>query len=156
MPFSQDIEARLWPKVDPDGPVPSYRPELGSCWLWLAYIGKHGYGLFRLGGAMRLAHRVVYESVVGPIPGGLELDHLCRVRHCVRPGHLEPVTRSENQMRSPLRGSAGGLANSRKTHCPKGHPYDVVERRANGRQARRCSTCRNALQREREQRRGGR
>lgn len=143
MPVSPEIERRLWPKIDQKGPVSDYRPDLGPCWRWLAYVGKHGYGLFRLDNQMRLAHRVVYELLVGPIPAGLELDHLCRVRSCVNPKHLEPVTRSENILRSPLRASGfgGGIANSKKTHCPNGHPYDYVEHSKHG-PRRRCSICR--------------
>lgn len=63
------------------------------------------------------AHRVAYEEIMGPVPEGLELDHLCRTRSCVNPSHLEPVTHRENMNR-------GDVATRRKTHCPKGHPYD--------------------------------
>lgn len=67
-----------------------------GCWNWTAALNAFGYGRFR----GLLAHRVSYESLVGPIPDGLELDHLCRNRKCVRPEHLEPVTHDENYRRA--------------------------------------------------------
>lgn len=90
------------------------------------------------------AHRLVYELLVGPIPDGLQLDHLCRNRGCVRPDHLEPVTRRTNI----LRGTGPSAIHARKTQCPHGHPYDrTVTRR--GTTERRCSTCENARGRAR-------
>lgn len=74
------------------------------CWLW-RHAGGVGYGTARVGGRTVNAHRLAYEAFVGPVPEGLELDHLCRVRRCVNPNHLEPVTRSENMRR----GSRGRL-----------------------------------------------
>lgn len=91
---------RFWAKVDKRGPVPSYRPDLGECWVWTAGRSKAGYGTFNRGGRIYdLAHRVAYELLVGPIIEGLCLDHLCRVRHCVRPSHVEQVTWNENLRR---------------------------------------------------------
>ncbi|MGQ5576033.1 HNH endonuclease signature motif containing protein [Streptomyces sp. ECR3.8] len=71
-----------------------------ECWLWLSRKNPKGYGQMTVDGHPRSAHRVSYEAFVGPIPDGLEIDHLCRVRHCVNPSHLEPVTRSENIRRA--------------------------------------------------------
>lgn len=72
----------------------------GFCWLWTGYISK-GYGLMSMGNRVqRPAHIVVYEHLVGPIPDGLELDHLCRVKRCVNPDHLEPVTHAVNCQRA--------------------------------------------------------
>lgn len=72
-----------------------------ECWLWLGYVNtrRGGYGEVYVRGGMKLAHRAVYELLVGPIPKGLEIDHLCRTRCCVNPNHLEPVTRAENMRR---------------------------------------------------------
>jgi HNH endonuclease len=83
-----------------------------GCWLWTGTKDRDGYGKAR----GKRAHRVLYETVVGPIPAGLHIDHLCRVRHCVNRGHMEPVSQRENQR--------GGLSGVLKTHCPAGHAYD--------------------------------
>lgn len=122
---------RFWPKVDADG----------DCWVWTAGRTADGYGRFQLGHGVRvLSHRWSYEELVGPIPAGLQLDHLCKNEPCVNPDHLEPVTGRENGRRS----SAGW--NSRmKTHCPKGHPYDAANTiRAGSRRA--CRACRRSPQ----------
>ena len=91
------------------------------------------------------AHRAAYELFVGPIPSGYEIDHLCRVRDCVNPDHLEAVTRRENL----LRGDTFAATHAAKTECPRGHPYDTIT--AQG--ARRCSICHAATQRRYLQRR---
>jgi hypothetical protein len=86
----------------------------GDCWEWTGSLNK-GYGQW----SARMAHRLVWEVLVGPIPDGLTLDHLCRNSRCVNPDHLEPVTQAENNRR----GYGWPAANARKTHCPEGHPY---------------------------------
>lgn len=91
-----------------------------TCWLWPT--AKGGYGAVWFNGRTCGAHRAVYEIFHGPIPKGMELDHLCRVHSCVNPDHLEPVTHVENVMR----GKGIGVQNAAKTHCPQGHPYDDV------------------------------
>lgn len=117
-----------------------YVPEPNSgCWLWLG-PNATGYGQIKLDGKVRLAHRVSYELAKGPIPGGLEIDHLCRVRCCVNPNHLEAVTRRVNQLRG--RGAAG--TNSRKATCKRGHAFD--RRYADGK--RRCLACKRQLRAE--------
>lgn len=80
------------------GPKWEVDPETG-CWIWLRAKGKDGYGSIKRGKRSHRAHRWVYEQEVGPIPEGLELDHLCRNPSCVNPEHLEPVTKAENQWR---------------------------------------------------------
>jgi HNH endonuclease len=88
------VEQRFWAKVDQgDGT---------GCWLWTGAKLHGGYGHMRGGTADTTAHRIAYELLVGPIPKGLEIDHLCRVRACVRPDHLEPVTRAENDRRGRI------------------------------------------------------
>ncbi len=88
-----------------EGPIPEHRPDLGPCWIWQRALSTTGYalgGFKRLGySGPKLVHRVLYEQHIGPIPYGLELDHLCRVPACVRPTHMEPVTGRENILRSP-------------------------------------------------------
>ena len=99
------LPARFWAKVNPNGPIPANRPELGPCWEWTAYRLHNGYGVFSIGsrtdGTRRviLAHRIAYERLVGLIPEGVQSDHLCRNRPCIRPTHIEPVTQRENGRR---------------------------------------------------------
>ena len=107
------LPARFWNKVR-IGPTPIDRPDLGPCWEWTAHRDRRGYGRFAVGsqtdGSYRsaaLAHRLAYETLVGPIPDGLEPDHLCRNQPCVNPGHLEPVTHAVNLQRSPLQARKG-------------------------------------------------
>jgi hypothetical protein len=114
-----------------------------GCWLWQLSRFRNGYGqlsLARPTPRSRLAHRVVYESLVGFIPPGLELDHLCRVRACVNPEHLEPVTSSVNKVR----------ARALITHCPHGHPYDESNtiRLPHNPSKRECRACRRQWNRE--------
>lgn len=107
---------------------------------------SHGYGKVAVGGGrMVYAHRAMYELMVGPIPSGHVLDHLCRNRACVNPGHLEPVTHRENI----LRGNGASARNAVKTHCPEGHEYDA--RNADG--SRKCSICERARSAARRPRR---
>ncbi len=117
-------------------------PDLHSgCWNWVGAINRgDGYG--RICSRYdrqkhETAHRVVYETAVGAIPDGLDLDHLCRNRRCVNPAHLEPVTRQVNI----LRGETVTAANAKKTHCLHGHPLsgDNLRIKPNGR--RECRTC---------------
>lgn len=112
-----------------------------SCWLWrgAGVRGVRGYGLFSNGERLMPAHRWIYEQLVGPIPEGLSLDHLCRVRSCVRPEHLEPVTTRENV----LRGVGISALNAKKTHCLRGHPYDGDNLYVDLRHGKRhCRSCR--------------
>jgi hypothetical protein len=118
-----DITARFWAKVE----------RMDDCWLW---VGRrsNGYGYFDVGRKSVRAHRFAYELERGPIPDGLELDHLCEVKNCVNPAHLEAVAHAENVAR---------IKRLRKTHCPHGHPYEGSNLyiRPDGHQA--CRRCRN-------------
>ncbi len=114
------------------------RIDAAGCWIWLGYINAFGYGSRKYRGRNFRAHRLVYLVLKGQIPSGLELDHLCRVRRCVNPDHLEPVTRQEHNRR----GTGFSELNRRKTHCPKGHAYDWAMK--TGRINRQCLTCRRA------------
>lgn len=108
-----------------------------GCWIWAGATSR-GYGQVWSEGRVRPAHVVVFEILVGPIPDGRQLDHLCRVRRCVRSTHLEPVTNRVNT----LRGDTITAANSVKTECANGHPYDEANtyRYADGRRwCRRCN-----------------
>lgn len=90
-----------------------------GCWTWEGSFLRGGYGRVGSGGKTKLAHRVAYELLEGPIPEGLTLDHLCRKRACVRPSHLEPVTNRTNS----LRGVGPTAVNAAKESCGKGHPF---------------------------------
>ena len=94
-----------------------YVNKTNSCWLWYGGKDKRGYGNFSFGRHGRKSHIVAYELIIGKVPEGLELDHLCKNHGCVNPEHLEPVTHKENL----LRGDGWGAVNSRKTHCKNGH-----------------------------------
>ena len=112
-----------------------------GCWEWTAGLfKKDGYGQFYNPGGSHLAHRYSYEYHVGPVPEGMQLDHLCRNRKCVNPDHLEPVTCRENLHR----GDTVNSANSAKTHCLRGHPLSAentyVYKRGSG-ITRKCKTC---------------
>lgn len=128
---------RFWPKVNKDGPLSAYRPDLGPCWLWTGATNageeREPYGHFWDGKEQVYSHRFSYETARGPIPAEYDVDHLCRVRLCVNPEHLEPVTRQENlrRARPPL-----------STHCRAGHEYtpENTSVRASGR--RDCRACR--------------
>lgn len=136
------LTERFWPKVNKDGPIPDFAPELGNCWLWTDAIMKNGYGVINSGiGKPRnyLAHRVAYEQERGVIVPGSEVDHLCRVRHCIRVSHLEPVTPSENQRR----GYGFSGVNYRKTECAQGHAYTEPNTYIDRLGKRHCKTCRN-------------
>src|SRR5687768_11611176 len=104
------MPARFWSKVLVTD---------AGCWEWQAAQANGGYGYFKWGPGMRLAHRAAYETLVGSVENGLHLDHLCRVRRCVNPYHLEPVTPRENT----LRGVGTAAIHAKKTHCPAGHEY---------------------------------
>lgn len=131
---SVPLAERFWPRVDVGA--------VTGCWLWQGNIDTKGYGRFGHEGRSCYAHRVAYELLVGDIPEGLVLDHLCRVTACVNPAHLEPVTRVENIMR----GEGYCATNARKSHCPQGHPLEG-DNLMSGLDYRRCRTCRNIYRR---------
>ena len=127
------IADRFWEKVD----------KSGDCWLWMAARQPTGYGRFGWAkGDVRMAHRVAYEFLVGPIPAGLVIDHLCRNPSCVNPAHLEPVTIAENNAR--------GIGRQPDTHCRRGHLFtpESTYRRPNGRKT--CRTCYREYDRDRK------
>lgn len=106
-------------------------PETG-CWVWHGALQPNGYGTIGRGGKTAgnsLTHQVTYRHFVGPVPDGLDLDHLCRNRACCNPDHLEPVTRSEN-----IRRGLQGVLRPPRTHCRNGHATT----------ANRCPECRAA------------
>ena len=124
-----EIADRFWSKVN----------RTGSCWLWIGAVHSGGYGVFGIGDGTKTtyAHRWAYETLVGPIPDGLEVDHLCRTRNCVRVDHLELVTHKENI----LRGVGGPAINAAKTHCLYGHAFRFPNVYIDERGWRHCRTC---------------
>ena len=109
-----------------------------GCWLWTGHLNNKGYGKFSEDWRIKVyAHRWAYQRFVGPIPDGLQIDHLCRNRACVNPAHLEAVTPRVNQRRSPL-------CRAHKTHCVNGHPFDEVNTYVRSDGSRQCRTCRRA------------
>lgn len=110
----------------------------GGCWKWVGGTDRLGYGRAHVGGGKyQSAHRRAYESFVGPIPDGLVIDHLCRVRNCVNPEHLEVVTQRENV----LRGSGVAAQAAAKTHCVNGHPFAGLNLTVTTDGRRVCRTC---------------
>lgn len=122
-----------WSRLDP----------VSGCVLWAGAIDSDGYGRVRFRDKTPPAHRAAYELAHGPIPDGLQIDHLCRVRSCVNPEHLEAVTTQTNT----LRGEGISAQHARKTTCPLGHPFDMTWKSTPSR--RRCRACRNTQRRMR-------
>lgn len=132
-----DTSVKFWAKVR--------RSDSDQCWLWQGTINNTGYGLLWVDYKRYGAHVISWELHHGKqIPDGFEIDHLCRVRACVNPYHLELVTSRENT----LRGSAPAAVNARKSHCPKGHEYDRTYPIRGGRGIQRyCTACRREYSR---------
>lgn len=124
------------------------RVDPGGCWVWTGCTGGNGYGhLWGGHGRSNRAHRLSYEEHVGPIPAGLQLDHLCRNRLCVNPAHLEPVTSRENIMR----GDSHVAKQAAQTHCLRGHPLsgdNLYEKKRGPSTIRICRECSRKASRE--------
>lgn len=132
LPERPSLNARFMTNVEVDGST--------GCWLWTAKLNRDGYGHFRLDGRRPGAHRVAYELFVGAIPEGLEIDHLCRVRHCVNPAHLEPVTHGVNVARG-IAVPPVALAKARQTHCIHGHEFTAENTLVKPNGTRGCRAC---------------
>jgi hypothetical protein len=145
LPLNDETLARFWARVDKNGPTCAFHPELGPCWIWTGILQKSGYGRFYLPierlyswrrgrTAPFQAHRISHVLENGDFPDGMETDHKCENRSCVRPSHLEPVTSRINN----LRGRGMGAANHRKTYCKRGHLLSSPGHH----KIRRCQKCR--------------
>lgn len=115
----------------------------GECQPWPHAKNERGYGLCTEGGKTRRAHQVAYEAAHGPVPAGLEIDHICRNRSCVNPNHLRAVSHRENV----LCGTSFAAVNATKTHCVRGHPYSDENTYREGTR-RDCRICRRNRSRE--------
>lgn len=144
-----DPTARFWSKVDQPSPY--------CCWEWVGTVSRLGYGQFSTTtpdspNGKTFAHIFAWNLLVGPVPDGLELDHLCRNTVCVNPDHLEPVTHQENVRR----GRAGLHMRTKAaaaTHCSKGHPWDETNTYVHAKTGKRsCKACRKAAGDRREAR----
>lgn len=133
-PTPTTLPASFWERVD-------FLSSDHGCWLWTAAIANGGYSSFYWRKRRWTAHRLSYAEAYGPIPPGLEVDHLCRVRHCVNPSHLEAVTSRENV----LRGISPAADAARRTACSHGHsltdPENVYPPVPSRPRARNCKTC---------------
>lgn len=137
--YSMSTVDRFWTRVE----------KTETCWLWHGADSGDGYGRMRGPDGVTVGvHRFAYELLVGPIPDGLELDHVwargCTHRNCVNPDHLEPVTAAENTRRS----NSATAVNGRKTHCAKGHPLSGANLHQRDSGHRICLTCRRDANRK--------
>lgn len=126
------VADRLWSRVAvPDDP--------DACWEFQGAVSNVGYGVIGCSdNTVTYTHRLAYELLVGPIPEGLHIDHLCRNRRCCNVIHLEPVSQRENN----LRGESPAAHNARKTHCLRGHEFTSANTyRPPGRTDRQCRAC---------------
>jgi hypothetical protein len=139
--FKMETDERFWAKVKLEDKI---FPENG-CMLWTAFRNPDGYGMFRGENGLVLSTRWIYRRLRGLIPKGLQLDHLCGVKACINPDHLEPVTPGENTRR--------GNATFRPTHCKNGHPFSedntYTDERTGHRQCRECTRTRRRANRKR-------
>ncbi len=131
-----NLEEKFWSRIKVDE---------NDCWLWQGKLNDAGYGRIKVGKKDVRVHRLSYECYKSEIPEGLVLDHLCRVRNCANPDHLEPVTKGENTKRGNAAAKVKKF-HENKTHCPQGHPYSgdnlILLTQVNGKwRKRKCRAC---------------
>lgn len=141
--MSPEIQNRIYNNISPE--------PMSGCWLWTSNISKAGYARLSVNNRRQYVHRLSYEEFVGPIPDGLQIDHLCRVRCCVNPDHLEPVTHLENIRRGVWIDACRERSKriyDEMTHCINGHPLNEEntryqpDKRRKGGIKRYCIACR--------------
>lgn len=137
------VPARIWNKIQVH--------EDTGCWVWTASLKPGGYGQVHYKRRTRVVHRLLVELLAGPVPDGLDLDHLCRVRACANPAHLEAVDRGTNLRRGV---DLIWMRRAAITHCPQGHPY-AGENLGYDSVGRRCRTCDRRRSREHKARKRG-
>lgn len=146
-PEPTSIYERVWRHINVKGP--------DECWLWTGSTFPNGYGRIRIGpegAGRRVAHRVAYESVHGPVPDDLVIDHVrdrgCTSRLCCNPAHLEAVTNAENVRRGRT-AEANRERGRSVTHCPRGHKYTPENTRTTKQGWRYCVACKREKSRAR-------
>lgn len=125
---------RFWDKVEVVADASTYP---GPCWIWTYALSNQGYGTYWHEGATRSAYSVCYKTLIGEFSKTLQLDHLCRVRSCCNPDHLEPVTGQVNT----LRGKTVSGLNNLKTRCNNGHEFNLSNTRISRQGRRVCRVC---------------
>ncbi len=137
--IGRPVAEKFFEKVDKNGPIPAYRPDLGQCWIWIAALDTDGYGMMMIKEGMEWrthgAHVISWMVAGYKTQSGKELDHLCRNIKCVNPAHLELVTHKENMMRGEK---------ATKTHCKRGHPFNQENTRIIPTGGRQCKSCRES------------
>ena len=123
-PLPLDLRVRRSVAVDPET----------GCWLWQLHVDRDGYGVIKVKGMPRAAHRISFEAFKGAIPDGMQVDHVCRNRSCVNPEHLRAVDSRTNTFAPGSEATAA--VNSAKVRCPRGHEYAWYQGR------RVCRPCR--------------
>ena len=134
-PYCEKVRQRIAKRID--------FSECGldtHCWVWQGPVSRDGYGIISYNSKPNLTHRVSYIVNKGPIPEGLELDHLCRNRRCCNPDHLDPVSHKENVRRGKT-GEVNSHRQRSKTECKHGHPFDAKNTYYRSRGSRGCRTC---------------
>lgn len=144
MPQRLTATQRFEQHVDQAGPISLRKGAPGRCHIWTRATDRDGYGKFGADGRTHRAHRWTFEQAHGPLAPGVEVDHICRNRSCVRLDHLRAATRAEN-----VANSSAGHNMRAKTHCPAGHPYSPDNTLIGRDGFRRCRTCRRARERAR-------
>lgn len=122
-----------------------------GCWVYMRGLDRCGYAQIIVDGRMSMAHRVVYEHEVGPIPEGMEIDHLCRVRNCLNPQHMEVVTRRQNVRRGTSGEATRTMWRSKET-CARGHSDWAWSKNGSRPDFRYCRTCKWLAVQARKQR----
>jgi hypothetical protein len=146
-PIKGDIASRLFGRIE--------RLPWSGCWIWMGYIRETGYGEIYTAKGRRPSktHRVAWEIAnQRHIPDGMFVCHSCDVPACINPAHLWIGTQKENMEDASIKGRVIGLGSTRKTHCPKGHPYDATNTYMDRNGARNCRHCHAAKLRARRKR----
>lgn len=137
--------AQIKPRTNTPEKFWEFVEKTSDCWIWNGVKDRKGYGVWCMRPRNQRAHRFSYMQLVGEIPDGLVIDHLCRNPACVNPAHLEPVTQSINN----IRGFSPTALNAKKTHCKSGHLFEGYNLRIRPEGGRSCRACARDIARKR-------